>query len=93
MPQNSLSIPPPAAPPQSQLPAPSQSQPNEVKGQSGTPRKEGQVRQPKLTLPNPSLAQTNAEFKKATDLKFKDANFSPVRLFLVSYIHLSLILL
>ncbi|KAF9038003.1 hypothetical protein BJ165DRAFT_416859 [Panaeolus papilionaceus] len=39
---------------------------------------QGQVRKPVLILPNPSFAQTNAEFKKATDLKFKDPNFSPV---------------
>lgn len=35
-------------------------------------------RQPILTLPNPSLAQTNPEFKKTTDLKVNDPNFSPV---------------
>jgi len=72
-------MPPPAAPPQSQLQTtpPIQSQPNEVPGRLGTPRREGQVRKPVLTLPNPSLAQTNAEFKKSTDLKVKDANFSP----------------
>ncbi|PPR01752.1 hypothetical protein CVT24_001815 [Panaeolus cyanescens] len=41
------------------------------------PKVTTQVRQPVLTLPNPSLAQTNPEFKKPTDLKVKDANFSP----------------
>jgi len=83
IPQNSLPMPPPAAsptaPPQSQLQTPpTHSQPNEGRGHLGTPRREGQVRKPVLTLPNPSLAQTNAEFKKPTDLKVKDANFSPV---------------
>lgn len=29
------------------------------------------------TLPNPALAQTNAPFKKKTDLKYPDPNFSP----------------
>jgi hypothetical protein len=69
-------MPPPAALPQSQSPI--QHQSTEVKGQLDSPRKEEQVRQPVLTLPNPSLAQTNAEFKKPTVLKVKDANFSPV---------------
>ncbi|EPS93041.1 hypothetical protein FOMPIDRAFT_1056345 [Fomitopsis schrenkii] len=32
---------------------------------------------PPLTLPNPSLAQTNPPFKKATVLKWDDPNFSP----------------
>ncbi|OBZ69287.1 hypothetical protein A0H81_10885, partial [Grifola frondosa] len=31
---------------------------------------------PPLSLPNPSLAQTNPPFKKATDLKWSDPNFS-----------------
>jgi len=30
------------------------------------------------TLPRPELAQTNPAFKKATDLKYEDANFLPV---------------
>jgi hypothetical protein len=42
-------------------------------------RPEVRVRQPVLSLPDPSRSQTNPDFKKATDLKFKDANFSPVR--------------
>ncbi|KAJ4495043.1 hypothetical protein C8J55DRAFT_498231 [Lentinula edodes] len=29
------------------------------------------------TLPNPSLKQTNPSFKKPTELKYQDANFSP----------------
>ena len=79
MPQNSLPMPPPAASPQSQLQTPPiRSQSSEVKGQLDTARRERQVRQPVLTLPNPSLAQTNAEFKKPTDLKVRDPNFSPV---------------
>jgi len=76
VPHNSSPIPPPAAQSQFQVP-PIQSQPSEVKGLLDTPRKEGPVRKPVLTLPNPSLAQSNAEFKKPTDLKVKDANFSP----------------
>ena len=70
IPHNSPPMPPPAPPIQSQS--------SEVKGLSETPRKEGPVRKPVLTLPNPSLAQSNAEFKKPTDLKVKDPNFSPV---------------
>ena len=31
-----------------------------------------------LTLPNPALSQTNPPFKKATELKWSDSNFSPV---------------
>lgn len=79
MPQNSLPMPPPAALPQIQSQTlPIQSQSSEGKDHLDTPRREKQVRQPVLVLPNPSLAQTNAEFKKPTDLKVKDANFSPV---------------
>lgn len=33
---------------------------------------------PALILPDESKRQTNPEFKKATELKWKDANFSPV---------------
>ena len=36
---------------------------------------------PELRLPNPTLAQTNPPFKKATEMKWGDANFSPVRTF------------
>lgn len=78
--QNSSPISPPAAQIQVQGP-PIQSQSSEVKGLLDTPRKERPVRKPVLTLPNPSLAQSNAEFKKPTDLKVKDANFSPVSVF------------
>lgn len=35
------------------------------------------------TLPDPSRKQTNPPFKKETDLKYSDANFSPVRAFLL----------
>lgn len=31
-----------------------------------------------LSLPNPGLSQTNPPFKKSTELKWSDANFSPV---------------
>ena len=37
------------------------------------------MKPPQLTLPNPALAQTNAPFKKPTDMKWTDPNFSPVR--------------
>jgi hypothetical protein len=69
-------MPPPAAQKQLQAP-PVQAQSSEVKGPLDTPRREGPVRKPVLTLPNPSLAQSNAEFKKPTHLKVKDPNFSP----------------
>ena len=52
-------------------------------GNSDIQRPEVRVRQPVLTLPDPNRSQTNPEFKKATDLKFKDANFSPVRRILI----------
>ena len=49
------------------------------------PRPEEQVRQPVATLPDPAMSQTNPDFKKATELKVQDANFSPVTIF---FIHL-----
>ncbi|KAF8886864.1 hypothetical protein CPB84DRAFT_1749847 [Gymnopilus junonius] len=61
---------PPHAPSGSQAP-PAPSHPEPLR------RQEPRVRQPVLTLPNGVTSQTNPEFKKATDLKFKDANFSP----------------
>lgn len=87
MPHNSPPMPPPAAQSPLQVP-PIQSQSNEVKGLSDTPRKEGPVRKPVLTLPNPSLAQSNAEFKKPTDLKVKDPNFCPVYCFILLFLRL-----
>jgi hypothetical protein len=82
-------MPPLAAQSQLQSP-PIRSQSNEVKGLLDTPRKEGPVRKPMLTLPNPSLVQSNAEFKKPTDLKVKDANFSPVYYFILLFLRLLL---
>ncbi|KXN81495.1 hypothetical protein AN958_04519 [Leucoagaricus sp. SymC.cos] len=38
---------------------------------------QGQSKPPQLTLPNPALKQTLPEFKKPTELKWTDANFSP----------------
>ncbi|EKM83970.1 hypothetical protein AGABI1DRAFT_110572 [Agaricus bisporus var. burnettii JB137-S8] len=38
---------------------------------------QGQSKPPTLTLPNPALAQTLPEFKKPTELKWSDPNFSP----------------
>lgn len=60
-----------------------QSEPTQ-QGHSEIQRPEVRIRQPVLTLPNPSLSQTNPEFRKQTDLKFKDANFSPVRIYPLS---------
>ncbi|PPQ87411.1 hypothetical protein CVT25_008107 [Psilocybe cyanescens] len=57
----------------SQPPAPSQT----PQTSSEPPRSEERIRQPILSLPNGAVFQTNPEFKKATDLKVKDANFSP----------------
>src|SRR6266540_933949 len=77
----SSSLPPPVFVPahsaKSSLPALAEAASQQ--GRSNLPRSEEQ-RQPVLALPNPSLAQTNAEFKKPTELKVKDANFSPVSL-------------
>ncbi|KAF9481922.1 hypothetical protein BDN70DRAFT_930463 [Pholiota conissans] len=74
-PPHAQGLPPP---PQPNAPSSLQQQPPQQYEQNAQPHKEPErVRQPVLTLPNPSLSQTNAEFKKPTDLKFKDANFSP----------------
>ena len=48
--------------------------------QSQQPQQQHQTSAPQLTLPDPSLAQTNPDLKKKTDLKWSDANFSPVSL-------------
>ncbi|KJA17952.1 hypothetical protein HYPSUDRAFT_205802 [Hypholoma sublateritium FD-334 SS-4] len=78
-PPGNASQPPPQQPPQSQQLQQSQqpSQPQQAPSRPEPSRTEERVRQPVLTLPDPSRSQTNAEFKKLTDLKFKDANFSP----------------
>jgi hypothetical protein len=85
-----LPVPPPAAapPPPRFVPAQNaqnftasptvQSEQNQ-QGHSEIQRPEVRIRQPVLILPDPSRSQTNPEFKKPTDLKIKDANFSPVR--------------
>ena len=46
-------------------------------------RPQERLRQPVLTLPNQALSQNNPKFKKATELKVKDTNFSPVTIFLL----------
>jgi len=77
MPQNT---PPPVAHPQGQLPqpaAPSQPPLPPPQVHLEPPRVEERVRQPVLTLPNGAVSQTNPDFKKPTDLKVKDPNFSP----------------
>jgi len=48
------------------------------------PRPEEQVRQPVLILPNQAMSHTNPDFVKATELKVKDANFSPVTILFIS---------
>jgi hypothetical protein len=81
---------PPAIPIPSTAPPPPRFVPAQLQGSASPPASsnqtqqapatlsEVQVRRPVLTLPDPSRAQTNPDFKKPTDLKFKDANFSPV---------------
>ncbi|KAG5644857.1 hypothetical protein DXG03_007587 [Asterophora parasitica] len=69
-----LGLAPPRAPPtptsqQTPTPGPGPQTPELPQGQQ---KAEGQ-----LVLPNPALAQTNPSFKKATVLKYDDANFSP----------------
>ncbi|KAK2459442.1 hypothetical protein APHAL10511_008553 [Amanita phalloides] len=58
-----------AAPPPQFVPA---QQPIQNQSDSSIP-----FRPTQPTLPDPALAQTNPEFKKPTDLKYKDANFAP----------------
>ncbi|KAJ8072731.1 hypothetical protein AAF712_008244 [Marasmius tenuissimus] len=41
------------------------------------PNSSGQVSSSQPTLPKPELKQTNPPFKKPTELKYQDANFSP----------------
>lgn len=55
----------------------------------GVGQQQGQVpftSPPPLTLPDPSLVQTNPEFKKPTVLKFADPNFSPVSVVSVRFV-------
>jgi len=59
------------------------------------PPVQANVPPPQLTLPDPALAQTNPPFKKPTNLKYPDPDFSPVRFHLhfqlfpyISLIHL-----
>ncbi|KAJ3505613.1 hypothetical protein NLJ89_g7323 [Agrocybe chaxingu] len=75
MPQNQASPPPSSTPGTSHPPTPAP--PSQQPAKPEPARPQVPVRQPKLILPNPSLAQTNPEFKKPTALKVKDANFSP----------------
>ncbi|KAF9524478.1 hypothetical protein CPB83DRAFT_861215 [Crepidotus variabilis] len=71
--------PPQFVPAQMQPPAmaPPSGPPPQSQQQQPRPEQTGRVRQPVLVLPDPSRAQTNQDFKKPTDLKVKDANFSP----------------
>ena len=71
--QTNQSQPPPTSPP---VPPTSKE-----RSEPAVPRPEERVRQPVLTLPNQAMSQTNPDFKKATELKVKDANFSPVKIF------------
>lgn len=75
-PGNANQLPPPPQRQSQQQPQQAQQAPAHIE-----PAEE-RVRQPVLTLPDPSRSQTNAEFKKPTDLKFKDPNFSPVCIFI-----------
>ncbi|KAF8163820.1 hypothetical protein B0H34DRAFT_650891 [Crassisporium funariophilum] len=78
MPQNSMSMPPPPqGQSQMQMSSGSSHYQPEGQGRPEPPRSQRPTRQPILTLPNSSRVQTNPEFKKPTDLKVKDANFSP----------------
>ncbi|KAI6103527.1 hypothetical protein F5141DRAFT_211569 [Pisolithus sp. B1] len=43
---------------------------------------------PPLVLPNPALEQKYGPFKKKTDLKYADSNFSPVRTVFFKFSHL-----
>ncbi|KAI0293578.1 hypothetical protein BC826DRAFT_1091825 [Russula brevipes] len=60
---------PPVFPGSTPIPPSSSVTPAPVLGQPMAP--------PPLTLPNPSLAQTNPEMKKKTVLKYSEPNFSP----------------
>ena len=73
----------PAQTDQSQPPqaSPLVAPPSKERLEHAVARPEERLRQPVLTLPNQALSQNNPEFKKATELKVKDANFSPVTLF------------
>jgi len=66
-----------AGPPSQQPPAPPAPSASQSQGRPEATRPDERVRQPILTLPSGSVMQTNAEFKKPTDLKVKDPNFSP----------------
>ncbi|KAH9955223.1 hypothetical protein BC827DRAFT_1237812 [Russula dissimulans] len=63
------SMTPPVIPGSTPVPPSSSVTPTPVSGQPVAP--------PPLTLPNPSLAQTNPELKKKTVLKYAEPNFSP----------------
>jgi len=63
------SMTPPMIPGSTPVPPSSSATPIPVSGQLAAP--------PPLTLPNPSLAQTNPELKKKTVLKYSEPNFSP----------------
>jgi len=73
--QTNQSQPPPTSPP---MPS------SKERSEPAVPRPEERVRQPVLTPPNQAMSQTNPDFKKATELKVKDANFSPVTIFFIS---------
>ncbi|KAI0063411.1 hypothetical protein BV25DRAFT_1802435 [Artomyces pyxidatus] len=63
----------PMPPSASVTPNPSQYTPNGPPHGGATPS----AQPPQLTLPDPTLAQTNPELKKKTSLKYEDPNFSP----------------
>ncbi|KXN93325.1 hypothetical protein AN958_00249, partial [Leucoagaricus sp. SymC.cos] len=70
--------PPPGGASTPQPPQPPQpSQPQQPSAAPAPGIGQGQSKPPQLTLPNPALKQTLPEFKKPTELKWTDANFSP----------------
>ncbi|KAG7089766.1 hypothetical protein E1B28_011420 [Marasmius oreades] len=73
--QNAVSPPPPPGSPFTphNLPTP----PSTIIPTAPTSLPTGQVFSSQPTLPKPELKQTNPPFKKPTELKYQDANFSP----------------
>ena len=74
--QTNQGQPPPTAPP-----APPTSK---ECSEPAIPHPEEQVQQLVLILPNQAMSQTNPDFKKAMELKVKDANLSLVMIFFIS---------
>ena len=71
------SMTPPVMPGSTPVPPSLSATPTPVPGQPIAP--------PPLSLPNPSLAQTNPDLKKKTVLKYSEPNFSPVSLIYIIF--------